>query len=190
MQNNNYHIKMAPKKTTQAKASKDVVVEPPVEEKPVEQPVVAEEDTQNVNQYSVVLEKLASFINDLKQMQTIVKSLQKEYTKMSQASSKKQAKKKQVTNTSRVPSGFAKPALLSDDLCTFLGKDKGATMARTEVTKLINKYIKESNLQDPKDKRHILLDDKLSKIISLKSGEKLTYFNLQSFIKHHFVKIA
>ena len=87
----------------------------------------------------------------------------------------------------RKPSGFAKPCLVSDDLCEFLGKPKGTAMARTTVTTFITKYIKDNNLQNPKNKKQIICDDALKKIISVgPDDEKLTYFNIQKYMKHHY----
>ena len=42
-------------------------------------------------------------------------------------------------------------------------------MARTEVTKALTQYIKEHNLQDANDKRTILPDNKLSKLLKCNS---------------------
>ena len=87
----------------------------------------------------------------------------------------------------RKPSGFAKPCLVSDDLCEFLGKPKGTEMARTAVTTFITNYIKDNNLQNPENKKEIICDQALKKIISLEPGEgPLTYFNIQRFMKHHY----
>jgi chromatin remodeling complex protein RSC6 len=69
-----------------------------------------------------------------------------------------------------------------------LGVPKGSAMARTLVTKHINEYIKKNNLQDPTDKRIISPDAKLKSILSIGDGDKLTYFNLQTYIKQHFKK--
>ena len=59
-------------------------------------------------------------------------------------------------------------------------------MARTEVTKHLTKYIKANNLQDESDKRKILPDKKLTKLLKLPKGEQVTYFNLQKWMKPHF----
>jgi upstream activation factor subunit UAF30 len=161
-----------------------IPVPPPIVEKVVPEPVVDEPD-----KFALVLDKLQSFINDAKELTTLVKSLQKENAKLQKQTSKK-SKKNAVTGevAKRNPSGFAKPTLLSDDLCTFLGVNKGSSMARTMVTKHINEYIKKNNLQDAQDKRQIIPDTKLKSILSVKEGDKLTYFNLQTFIKQHFMK--
>ena len=88
----------------------------------------------------------------------------------------------------RQPSGFVKPTLVSDELASFLGKPSGCEMARTEVTKHLTTYIKEHNLQDQENKRKILPDSKLQKLLNVTPSDEVTYFNLQKFMKVHFPK--
>ena len=90
----------------------------------------------------------------------------------------------------RPPSGFAKPALISTELCSFLSVPDGTEMARTEVTKHLTNYIKEHNLQDQANKRRILPDSALQSLLNVGAGEDLTYFNLQKYMKVHFPKSA
>ena len=185
---------MAPKtKSTPVKIPEPVVekkevkvqsptdVKAPVEEVPVDI-VVSESD-----KFSQILDKLQAFVNDAKEMTLLVKSMQKEHQKLQKQTTKK-TKKTNGEASKRSPSGFAKPTKLSDELCNFLGEPVGSSMARTIVTKHINEYIKKHNLQDQSDKRHIIPDDKLKSILSIKEGDKLTYFNLQTYIKQHFKK--
>ncbi len=65
------------------------------------------------------------------------------------------------TTTKKRNSGFTKPLELSSELSEFMGESH---MARTEVTKRIWVYIKEHDLQNPKDKREILCDAALQKL--------------------------
>jgi len=102
----------------------------------------------------------------------------------------KAANKKQKRSGNRQPSGFIRPTLISDELASFLGKESGTEMARTAVTNQINNYIKLNNLKDSKNGRQINADDKLSSLLKLSKDDVLTYFNLQKFMKHHFVKKA
>jgi chromatin remodeling complex protein RSC6 len=88
----------------------------------------------------------------------------------------------------RRPSGFATPATLSAQLSEFLGVPEGTKMARTDVTRLITEYVKKNQLHDSADKRIIKSDDKLKQILGGDDGKPLTYFNLQTHIKHHFIK--
>ena len=105
-------------------------------------------------------------------------------------SNSKAANKKQKRSGNRQPSGFIRPTLISDELATFLGKESGTEMARTAVTNQINNYIKLNNLKDAKNGRQINADEKLSTLLKLGKDDVLTYFNLQKFMKHHFVKKA
>ena len=88
----------------------------------------------------------------------------------------------------RAPSGFVKPTQISKELASFLGKPEGTEMARTEVTKEINKYIREHDLQDPANGRHILANKELKALLKLSKQDELTYFNLQRFMSPHFAK--
>lgn len=180
---------MAGKKIT-TKASEQVV-EKKVEEV-VETPAtetVVETTDAPVDQFVVIINKLQTYINDFKELITTVKAMQKDHAKLVKLSSKKGKKSAPVDGAvKRSPSGFAKPTKLSDQLCGFLGIDNGSAMARTEVTRIINDYIKKNKLQNPEDKRQILPDAHLKSILNYKDGDKLSYFNLQTSLKHQFIK--
>lgn len=83
-------------------------------------------------------------------------------------------------------SGFAKPTTVSAELASFLGIPNEELIARTEVTKRINKYVKEHSLQNEANKRVIILDDTLRKLVNPPSDVDLTFFNLQKYLKHHY----
>ena len=89
----------------------------------------------------------------------------------------------------KVLSGFAKPTKISNELSKFLGIPNDQLIARTEATKLITQYIKENNLNDPKNKRNILVDSSLKKILNFDGipNNQITYFNLQKALKHNFL---
>lgn len=113
--------------------------------------------------------------------------LEKAIIKVLKANSKATSKK-QKRFGNRQPSGFIRPTLISDELASFLGKETGTEMARTAVTNLINNYIKSNSLKDLKNGRQINADDKLSTLLKLEKDDVLTYFNLQKFMKHHFIR--
>lgn len=172
---------MAPKKSTKTAPVEVVPPAPVVPEvvEPAVPEVVAPVTPEVEDPYVSILKKLATWQSEIKELVVLVKVLQK--------SKGARKARKESSGVKRTPSGFAKPTLLSDDLCKFLELPSGSSLARTEVTRVINKYVKDNKLQDPTDKRTILLDAKLSKLITLGKDEKLTYFNLQTFIKHHFL---
>ena len=68
------------------------------------------------------------------------------------------------------------------------GKAIGSEMARTEVSKEINAYIRAKSLQDKENGRKIHPDAALTKLLQVQKGDELTYFNLQRYMKHHFIK--
>ena len=98
----------------------------------------------------------------------------------------KNSKKRAKRSGNRAPSGFVKPTRISTELANFLGKPKGTEMARTEVTREINKYIRANELQDKKNGRVIHADTKLRKLLKLNKSDELTYFNLQRYMSPHF----
>lgn len=171
------------KSTKPTPASSESVTAPVSEVPPATSQTPSTEVT--VDKYSVVLEKLLSVANDVKEMIATVKALQKDHAKLVKQTTKKP---KKTSSGPRTLSGFAKPSLLSDEICDFMGVARGTSLARTEVTRMINEYIKTNNLQDKEDKRNIIPDAKLKKILNLSSEDKLTYFNLQKHMKHHFTK--
>ena len=87
------------------------------------------------------------------------------------------------------PSGFNKPVCISVDLCEFFNFTYGTELSRPDVTKRLTSYIKEHNLQNPNNKREIIPDKKLAKLLTGPTdGTPLTFFNLQRYIKHHFAR--
>ena len=93
--------------------------------------------------------------------------------------------------TNNTNSGFLKPVKISNEMAKFTGWNANELKSRVDVTKYICNYIKENNLQNPTDKRQILADNKLSKLLNYdpkKANEPLTYYRIQSYIKPHFLK--
>ena len=85
----------------------------------------------------------------------------------------------------RTPSIFERPVQITDELCKFLTRPVNTLMSRSEVTKAVNVYVKEKNL---KDKHAIKPDAALKKLLAVPEGVELTYFNLQKYLNHHYVK--
>jgi len=103
----------------------------------------------------------------------------------------KLSSKRKRKSVNRAPSGFVKPTRISDELAAFLEKPTGSEMARTEVTRDINKYIRTNNLQDKDNGRKINPDSKLATLLKLNtSTDELTYFNLQRYMSPHFAKAS
>jgi upstream activation factor subunit UAF30 len=183
--------KSTPKKQVSAPAPEPVVVAP----EPVSvTPTVTASDVESISldeQFKDILTRLQEFRTLSNTLMADVRKLQKNVAKQVRESNKKNRKRKVRSGDSkRPPSGFAKPALISDALCQFLGVSKGSEMARTEVTKYLTKYIKEHKLQDEKNKRIIVCDSKLTALLKVQPNDEVTYFNLQRYMKPHFPKSA
>ena len=88
----------------------------------------------------------------------------------------------------KMTSGFLKPVPISVAMSTFTGWSPTELKSRVDVTKFLCNYIKENNLQNPTDRRQILADTKLAKLLDYKDGTPLTYFDMQSHLKKHFPK--
>lgn len=162
-----------------------VAVAPSVPE--TETPAVVESSVTKLNEVNAKIQQLTSLLSSLK---NDVKSLEKIVAK-EQKLAQKSSKSSKKASGNRQPSGFVKPTRISDELARFLGKSTGTEMARTEVSKEINRYIKANNLQLQTNRRIITPDTKLSALLKLKEGgEQLTYFNLQKYMKPHFIKAA
>ena len=95
---------------------------------------------------------------------------------------------KKAWEARRANNAFLKPRPLSDELCSFMGLAPKSQKNQTEVTKFISNYVKTHNCFDPTFKRRIIPDQKLGKLLRVKDGQEVTYLNLQSFLKVHFLK--
>jgi chromatin remodeling complex protein RSC6 len=131
----------------------------------------------------VLVDKIASLAGLVKDIQSSLKPVLKEHDKLKKVVERIQKKR---DNARKSPSGFAKPNKISDELCDFIGVPHGTEKSRTEITRYINAYVKEHNLNNPTNRRVILPDEKLKKIFKINNGEDVTFFVLQRLISHHF----
>jgi len=181
----------AKKVTKTAKSAAPVAeTKPAVDNTVVDQaPKVEVEENSLTDQFSEFMGKLQQFSTVFAGLKNDFRALEKRCAREMKVAQKLSAKKSRAKGT-RAPSGFVKPTPVSDGLANFLGKPIGTEMARTEVTREINKYIRAHNLQDPKNGRKINPDAALSTLLNIKKGDELTYFNLQRYMSPHFPKSA
>ena len=180
-------------KTTTSKTAAPIEAAAPVEvaastetAAPVEAVVEAPVSTV-FDQFSGFMSKLQAVSSQMSGLRTEFRAIERQVTRELKAAAKLSLKRKRKSGN-RAPSGFVKPTLISNELAAFLGKPEGSEMARTEVTREINSYIREHKLQDKDNGRKIIADKKLTGLLKLKKGEELTYFNLQKFMSPHFAK--
>jgi upstream activation factor subunit UAF30 len=182
------------KKTT--KTATPEVAPPKVEEKNVvseTQPVstiapdattIESSLTENL---AVLAESIQTMTALLAKLKGDYKVLEKQVLKEARSMDKVNAKRKK-SKGSRAPSGFVKPTAISKDLAKFLGVAEDTKMARTDVTKMITAYVKDNKLQAPNNGRKIIPDKKLMGLLNCKASDEVTYFNLQKYMKPHFIK--
>ena len=190
-------VKKAVKAETKpaAKASKAAPKEEaPAEDAPAAPPApaaaaVPEIDGSLIAQSGEFLTKLQQVSALLTSLKTEYRALEKKWTRTLTVAQKQNSKRKRKAST-RSPSGFVKPTRISDELASFLSQPSGVEMARTDVTRSLNAYIREHNLQDKENGRKINPDQKLAKLLKVGKDDTLTYFNLQRYMSPHFAKAA
>jgi len=199
----------APAPTTATKAprkaaAKAEVVVPTVAETPAAAPAVASDaETRSA---ATILATLQESLRALgTETQTRVRALVAEAAEAVKAlkrdarNSKKRVKKNPEDMTPeertqwearRANNAFLKLRPISDELASFMGLSPKSQKSQTDVTKFIATYVKEHSCFDPSFKRRIIPDAKLGKLLRVKDGQEVTYLNLQSFLKVHFLKPA
>ena len=179
--------KAAAKKSSKKEEKAEVV-------KPVEVVVEKVVEPVEVDEVMLISKDFSNFLEKLQQVNTLLSSLKTEFRALEKKTTRefkvvqKQNAKRKRKQGNRSPSGFVKPTLISHELADFLKKSHGSEMARTEVTREINAYIREHKLQDKDNGRKINADKKLTSLLKLKKDDELTYFNLQKYMSHHFAK--
>jgi chromatin remodeling complex protein RSC6 len=183
------------KATKTVKKAKTTVVEevvaPVVETVPetVESSVELTEEQSLIADYTNLSLKCQQASSILSSMKKELLALEKKTNRVLRTIKKTSGKRKSKSGNKQ-PSGFTKATPISQELAKFLGKTPDTEMARTDVTKEINAYIRAHSLQDPQNGRKINPDKALSTLLRIKSGDELTYFNLQRFMSPHFPKSA
>ena len=166
------------------KVSPKVVVKGPVEavEAVVEvpdviapAPVVEVTDTPYSAEFDELMKMADQFLTMARSFKSQAQKLEKQvHREHKQMLKKVKGKRKRQTDPDAPPSGFAKPGPVSEELRKFLSLGKDELIARTEVTKAINLYCKKHDLQNLEDKRKIIPDAPMRKLLKINKGDELT----------------
>jgi chromatin remodeling complex protein RSC6 len=192
-------VPATPVEKTKKSKKANVVVESsaaptPVADAPVAAAAPEVVDAVEVTDVSQLSVRLNEYGSKIQQAVSILSVLKNDYRSLEKAVAReiklaqKASSKRKKSSGNRQPSGFVKPTRISDELAVFLSKPIGTELARTSVSKEINQYIRTNALQDPSNGRKIFPDAKLSKLLNVTKEDEVTYFNLQRYMKHHFVK--
>ena len=174
-----------------AEVAAPVVAAAPVAAPVVSAPVVVDAPVADVSSLST---KLSEFSSKIQQATAILSSMKADYKLLEKTVSRelktasKSKKSKKAPSGNRQPSGFVKPSVISDELIKFLGKEPNTMMSRVEVSRGVNEYITANQLKDKVSGRQINPDAKLTELLKIGKDEILTYFNLQKYLKIHFIK--
>lgn len=151
--------------------------------------VVNVEEDQLTMRMRVMNESVETLTKTLKVLATELKLVQKEVGKMKP---KKRVKKEVDPDAPRRENALEKPVVITEELCDFLGLKRGELYSRQTVTKTINKYVKDHDLQNPENRRFILLDSEAGlklKALLRDPDQPLTFFNIQRYLKPHYPKV-
>ena len=193
-------------KVTKAKAEKatpaKAEVTVPTVATPSAEPVVAAPSVTSETQLAALAETLKALSTDLStRVRDAVKAVQ-EAAKAAKREARDSKKKKKVDPATmtveqraawekrRANNAFLVQRPLTDELCHFMGLKSGDTRSQTQVTKFISEYVKTHSCFDPSFKRRILPNAALAKLLRVGDKDEVTYLNLQSFLKVHFIKTA
>ena len=189
---------VAEPETTQVQTKKRTTKkEEPVSETPVVAPVAEEEAVNYASMNATLVVSLQRVINETKDAIKTVRTMKTMHEKELKEN-KNTKKKEKRTRTSQA--GFAVATKITPQLAAYIGVDNVDSLSRTEAVKKIHHRIVEKNLQDPEDRRIIRYenDKELKTLLGLPEGfktnnkgekdTKLSYFNLQRYISHHFIK--
>tara|TARA_B110000977_G_scaffold116766_1_gene150840 strand:- start:11281 stop:11949 length:669 start_codon:yes stop_codon:yes gene_type:complete len=137
--------------------------------------------------FELLIKDFSTLMETTKSLSARMKVLQKEVNK-----GKRTRRAPQVVDPDAPPktSALHKPVVISNELCKFLGFEPDTEHSRREVTQGVNDYIKKHELQDPQNRRFMLLTEKPEglalKALLRDPDQPVTFFNIQRYLKPHF----
>ena len=137
--------------------------------------------------FEFLIKDFSNLMDTTKSLSARMKVLQKEVSK-----GKRTRRTPQEIDPDAPPrtSALHKPVAISNELCKFLGFEPDTEHSRREVTQNINDYIKKHDIQDPANRRFMLLTEKPAglalKVLLRDPDQPVTFFNIQRYLKPHF----
>ena len=149
-----------------------------------------EEPVTTVDKFDLLIKDFTSLMDTTKSLSARMKVLQKEVNKSARGKRTRKAPVDVDPDAPKRVSALQKPVSISNELCKFLGFEPDTEHSRQEVTANINAYIKTHNLQDPENRRFILLDGSTEasnlKVLLREPDQPVTFFNIQRYLKPHY----
>ena len=129
--------------------------------------------------FDLLEKELVKCKSDIMQTMVNFRKLRKEFRKYGKEMEKKKVEKKpKKTN-------YQEAFNISEELSTFLNVDKDIKLNCSDINRRMNIYINNNNLQEGVN---ITLDKKLKDLLKPEKKENVTFFNLQTFLKKHYIK--
>jgi upstream activation factor subunit UAF30 len=126
-----------------------------------------------------ILAEIAAIRNDIKSLAKIVRKIRATQEDPTGEKTASRAKN----------NGFNREQKISEDLRKFLGLPEGQLVSRSQVTRAVNKYVKDNGLKHPDNGRVLVLDQKLKDLLKPPEGVQVTYLNLQKYLSPHYSKV-
>jgi chromatin remodeling complex protein RSC6 len=144
----------------------------------------------NMEKMIASLTEVNAQISDMKELFSVLEKKAKKLSHAVEMVIKKEQKTGAKVKKERKPCGFAVSSKVTPDMCEFMGRKEGELISRIEITKYLNKYIKENSLENPENRQNIVPDEKLWKILGEEArDEKITHFTIQKYLNKHFIKV-
>ena len=143
----------------------------------------------NMEKMVASLNEVNAQINDMREMFSLLEKKAKKLSHAVEMVIKKEQKTGSKVKKERKPCGFAVSSKVTPEMCEFMGRKEGELISRIEITKYLNKYIKEKDLENPENRQNIVPDENLWKILGEEArNEKITHFTIQKYLNKHFLK--
>ena len=143
----------------------------------------------NMEKMVASLNEVNAQINDMREMFSFLEKKAKKLSHAVDMVIKKEQKTGSKVKKERKPCGFAVSSKVTPEMCEFMGRKEGELISRIEITKYLNKYIKEKDLENPENRQNIIPDENLWKILGDEArNEKITHFTIQKYLNKHFLK--
>ena len=143
----------------------------------------------NMEKMVASLNEVNAQINDMREMFSLLEKKAKKLSHAVDMVIKKEQKTGSKVKKERKPCGFAVSSKVTPEMCEFMGRKEGELISRIEITKYLNKYIKEKDLENPDNRQNIIPDENLWKILGDEArNEKITHFTIQKYLNKHFLK--
>lgn len=126
-----------------------------------------------------ILAEITAIRNDIKSLAKIVRKIRSTQEDPTGEKSANRAKN----------NGFNREQQISDELRAFLGLPDGQLVSRSQVTRAVNKYVKDNGLKHPDNGRVLILDQKLKDLLKPPKDVEITYLNLQKYLSPHYTKV-